>query len=73
MGCAAFLLALLAGGVGVYLAKLGLIGTILGLLIATTKALLVAVVFMELRTSSGLVRLFAAAGICLSPSRSRTI
>ena len=41
----------------------GPVGVVIGLGIAAAKAVLIAVILMELRESSGLTRLFAAAGL----------
>jgi cytochrome c oxidase subunit 4 len=58
-----FLLILLAVTLLVASSKLGVIGTVIGLLIAATKATLVAVYFMHLNLASSVTRLAAAAGL----------
>lgn len=57
------LFALLALSVIVAKLDLGSAGTALAILIATAKAILVALFFMHLKTSSRLVRLFSIAGL----------
>ncbi len=56
------LLALLGTTVFLAYQPLGSFNTVVALLIATAKALIVAAVFMELRERSGLMIAFAAAG-----------
>jgi cytochrome c oxidase subunit 4 len=56
------LLALLGTTVFLSYQPLGTFNTIIALLIATAKALIVAAVFMELRERSGVMIAFAAAG-----------
>jgi cytochrome c oxidase subunit 4 len=63
ISCAAALLVLLAAAVLIWKLDMGVAGTTLGLLVAAAKAGLIAWIFMELRVSSPLVRLFAAAGL----------
>src|SRR4051812_32592327 len=57
------LLVLLLVNVWVSALNLGPLTVVFGLGIAVVKALLVAVFFMELRYRSGLMRVFAAAGV----------
>ena len=57
------LLALLALSAGTAWIPLGWMNTAIGLAVATLKALLVAIVFMRLRTSHPLLRLTALAGL----------
>ena len=60
--CWAALIILLALTTGLAFVPLGVAQLGISLAIATTKALLVLLLFMELKASSGLVRVFAAAG-----------
>lgn len=60
--CWAALMVLLALTTGLAFVPLGTANLFVALGIAVTKALLVLLVFMELKASSGLVRVFAAAG-----------
>ncbi|HEX5183459.1 MAG TPA: cytochrome C oxidase subunit IV family protein [Allosphingosinicella sp.] len=60
--CWAALLLLLATTTGAAFLPLGRFNPFVALAIAGAKALIVLIVFMELRRSSGLVRAFAAAG-----------
>jgi len=60
--CWAALVLLLAATTGAAFLPLGRLNLFVALAIAAAKALLVLIVFMELRRSSGLVRAFAAAG-----------
>ena len=60
--CWAALLLLLATTTGAAFLPLGSFNASVALAIAACKALLVLIVFMELRRSSGLVRAFAVAG-----------
>jgi cytochrome c oxidase subunit 4 len=60
---AAALLGLLAATSILYTLNLGALGTALGLIIASLKALLIALIFMELLRSKPLTALFAAAGL----------
>jgi cytochrome c oxidase subunit 4 len=60
--CWAALLVLLAATTGAAFLPLGGFNAFVALAIAVCKALLVLIVFMELRRSSGLVRAFAVAG-----------
>jgi cytochrome c oxidase subunit IV len=60
--CCAILLVLLAFTTAVAFVPLGNMTLFVSLAVAIAKALLVLVFFMELRSSSGLVRAFAAAG-----------
>ena len=53
---------LLVATVAVSYLPLGALGVLVALLIATSKALLVAMVFMHLRTAAGVTRIFALAG-----------
>ena len=57
------LLLLLAATVGAAYLPLGISNTIISLVIAAVKVTLVMVFFMELRTSSALIRLAALAGM----------
>jgi cytochrome c oxidase subunit 4 len=57
------LIALLALTLGVAYVDLGYLNTPLGLAIAALKALLVALFFMQLKLSSGMVRIVALAGV----------
>lgn len=59
----AVLMGLLALTVAINQVALGIWGTVLALLIAFVKALLVAVFYMHLRHSPALVRLFAGAAL----------
>lgn len=59
---AALLLLLVVTGI-VWSLHLGTAGVAIGLGIAVTKAMLIAIFFMELRESSALTRLFAVAGL----------
>lgn len=61
-GCWAALVVLLATTTGLAFVPLGRWNIVVALAIATAKALIVVIVFMELRRSSGLVRVFAGAG-----------
>ena len=56
------LMALLALTVTLAYVPLGNANTVVALAIATTKALLIAVIFMELREGSGIMVSFASAG-----------
>jgi len=60
--CWAALMGLLALTTGLAFVPLGAMQLGVSLAIAVTKALLVLLLFMELKGSSGLVRVFAAAG-----------
>jgi cytochrome c oxidase subunit 4 len=60
--CWGALMLLLALTTGVAFVSLGTLNLFVALAIAVTKALLVLLVFMELKASAGLVRVFAAAG-----------
>jgi cytochrome c oxidase subunit 4 len=60
--CWAALLVLLATTTGAAFLPLGRFNAYVALAIAAAKALLVLIVFMELRRSSGLIRAFAVAG-----------
>lgn len=60
--CWAALLCLLALTVALAYQPLGAFNLVGALMIATVKAALVAAIFMELRRSAGLVRVFAGAG-----------
>ena len=60
--CWAALMVLLGATTAVAYVPLGRFNVVLALAIAAAKALIVVIVFMELRRSSGLVRVFAAAG-----------
>jgi cytochrome c oxidase subunit 4 len=60
--CWAALVLLLATTTGAAFLPLGRLNLFVALAIAAAKALLVLIVFMELRRSSGLVRAFAVAG-----------
>jgi len=57
------LLLLLAATVGVAYLPLGIFNTIISLIIAAVKVTLVMVFFMELQSSSALIRLAALAGM----------
>ncbi len=59
----AALLALLVATVAVSFVPLGIANTYLAMAIAVCKLMLVVVVFMNLRRSSGTIRLAAAAGV----------
>jgi cytochrome c oxidase subunit IV len=60
--CWAALMLLLARNTGLAFVSLGVAQLGVSLAIACTKALLVLLLFMELKASSGLVRVFACAG-----------
>ncbi|MBA2919452.1 caa(3)-type oxidase subunit IV [Sphingomonas sp. MAH-20] len=60
--CWAALLVLLATTTGLAFLPLGRWNLVVAIAIASLKALIVVIVFMELRRSSGLVRVFAGAG-----------
>ena len=60
--CWAALMLLLAATTAIAFVPLGSLNLGISLAIAAAKALLVLLVFMELRASSALVRVFAAAG-----------
>lgn len=60
--CWAALMLLLALTTGLAFVPLGAVQLGVSLAVAVTKALLVLLLFMELKASSGLVRVFAAAG-----------
>jgi cytochrome c oxidase subunit 4 len=60
--CWAGLMLLLASTTAIAFLPLGRFNAFVALAIAACKALLVLIVFMELKRSSGLVRAFAAAG-----------
>lgn len=60
--CWTALMVLLALTTGLAFVQLGIAQLGVSLAIAVTKALLVLLLFMELKASSGLVRVFAAAG-----------
>jgi cytochrome c oxidase subunit 4 len=60
--CWGALMLLLALTTGVAFVSLGTLNLFVALAIAVTKGLLVLLVFMELKASAGLVRVFAAAG-----------
>lgn len=57
------LLVLTATTVGVTFVNLGRLNLIIALLIAVTKASLVVYIFMDVRQSSGLTKLFVGAGL----------
>ena len=61
-GCWAALVLLLATTTGLAFLPLGRWNLVVALAIGATKALIVVIFFMELRRSSGLVRVFAGAG-----------
>ncbi|HJP69495.1 MAG TPA: cytochrome C oxidase subunit IV family protein [Sphingomicrobium sp.] len=60
--CWAALMGLLALTTGLAFVPLGTANLFVSLAIAITKALLVLLVFMELKASTGMVRVFACAG-----------
>jgi cytochrome c oxidase subunit 4 len=61
-GCWAALVVLLATTTGLAFVPLGRWNLVVAIAIASMKALIVVIFFMELRRSSGLVRVFAGAG-----------